>query len=195
MVELPKKITFGKISTGALNDLEKVTKQAYAMVAYFGLNKVIGNVSYYDSTGQNEYNFTKPFSEKTSQTIDEEVSKIIEKGYQRAKEILTQNKEKLEILALRLIEKEVIFKEDVEEIFGKRPFESEDIESISDIIEQKNVSDDRNNQNISKNNDSENDNDESSQKRNNNQDTKSIKNADTNNTSSPIQTEVKFDDN
>jgi len=190
-----EEITFGKISTGALNDLEKVTKQAYAMVAYFGLNKVIGNVSYYDSTGQNEYNFTKPFSEKTSQTIDEEVSKIIEKGYQRAKEILTQNKEKLEILALRLIEKEVIFKEDVEEIFGKRPFESEDIESISDIIEQKNVSDDRNNQNISKNNDSENDNDESSQKRNNNQDTKSIKNADTNNTSSPIQTEVKFDDN
>lgn len=119
-------IIFGKISTGALNDLEKVSKQAYAMVAFFGLNNVIGNVSYYDSTGQNEYNFTKPFSEKTAQTIDEEVSKIIETAYKRAKDLLLQNKEKLEMLAQKLIDKEVIFKEDVEEIFGKRPFETEE---------------------------------------------------------------------
>jgi len=121
-----EEITFGKISTGALNDLEKVTKQAYAMVAYFGLNNVIGNVSYYDSTGQNEYNFTKPFSERTAQTIDEEVSKIIETAYKRAKDLLTQNKEKLNKLAQILIDKEVIFKEDVEEIFGRRPFDVEE---------------------------------------------------------------------
>jgi len=120
-----EEIIFGRISTGALNDLEKVTKQAYAMVAYFGLNKVLGNISYYDSTGQGEYSFTKPFSEKTAQTIDEEVSKIIETAYKRALTMLNDNKEKLEKLAKILIEKEVIFKEDVEAIFGKRPFDVE----------------------------------------------------------------------
>ncbi len=118
-----EEIIFGTVSTGALNDLEKVTKQAYAMVVFFGLNDAVGNVSYYDSTGQSDYNFTKPYSEKTAQVIDEEVSKIVESAYKRAKDILSHNKEKLEKLANKLIEKEVIFKEDVEEIFGKRPFE------------------------------------------------------------------------
>ncbi len=115
-------IIFGQISTGALNDLEKVTKQAYAMVVYFGLNKKIGNVSYYDSSGQNEYNFTKPYSEKTAQTIDEEVSALIEKAYSRAKDMLLTEKEKLMQLGDLLLEKEVIFREDLEGIFGKRPF-------------------------------------------------------------------------
>ena len=115
-------IMFGQVSTGALNDLEKVSKQAYSMVVYFGLNKRIGNISYYDSTGQNEYNFTKPYSEKTAQIIDEEVSKLIESAYQRAKQILEENREKLIKLGDLLLEKEVIFKEDLEAIFGKRRF-------------------------------------------------------------------------
>ena len=116
-------IIFGKISTGALNDLEKVTKQAYAMIVYFGLNKQIGNVSYYDSTGASEYSFSKPYSETTAKTIDEELSKLVEGAYERAKAILVENKGKLEILAYRLLEKEVIFREDLEEIFGKRLYE------------------------------------------------------------------------
>ncbi len=120
-------IFFGRISTGALNDLEKVTKQAYAIVVYFGLNKRIGNVSYYDSSGQSEYNFVKPFSEKTAQIIDEEVSAMIEQAYQRAKTILTDNKEKVEHLSQLLLEKEVIFREDLETVFGPRPFEGEPI--------------------------------------------------------------------
>jgi ATP-dependent metalloprotease FtsH len=118
-----EEVVFGKISTGALNDLEKVTKQAYSMVVYFGLNKAIGNVSYYDSTGQQEYAFTKPFSESTAQTIDIEVKKIIEEAYERAKKILRENKDKLEQLADILLKKEVIFREDLEHIFGKRAFE------------------------------------------------------------------------
>jgi len=116
-------VMFGKISTGALSDLEKVTKQAYAMVTMYGLNERIGNVSYYDSTGQSEYTFGKPYSERTAQTIDEEVSGIIEAQYQRAKQILTDNKDKLTALADKLLEKEVIFKEDLEKIFGDRPFQ------------------------------------------------------------------------
>lgn len=118
-----EEVIFGKISTGALNDLEKVTKQAYAMVVYFGLNKTIGNVSYYDSTGQQEYSFTKPYSEATAQQIDIEIKKIIDEAYERAKNILIQNREKLEQLADILLKKEVIFREDLEHIFGKRPFE------------------------------------------------------------------------
>ncbi len=123
-------IMFGKISTGALSDLEKVTKQAYAMISIYGLNDRIGNISYYDSTGANEYGFTKPYSEKTAQTIDEEVSKMIELAYVRAKDILTQNKHLLILLAEKLLEKEVIFKEDLETIFGKRPFDIEEIPLI-----------------------------------------------------------------
>lgn len=117
-----EEITFGKISTGALSDLEKVTKQAYAMVSIYGLNDKVGNISYYDSSGNQEYSFSKPYSESTAQTIDEEVSKLIETQYIRAKQILTDNKEKLAALAEALLEKEVIFKEDLEKIFGKRPY-------------------------------------------------------------------------
>lgn len=123
-------LIFGKISTGALNDLEKVTKQVYAMVVYFGLNKRIGNVSYYDSSGQSEYSLTKPFSERTAQVIDEEVSKLVEMAYERAKTILTENKEKLVKLGDLLLEKEVIFREDLEHIFGKRPF-GQEVETVA----------------------------------------------------------------
>ncbi|MBN2174874.1 MAG: ATP-dependent zinc metalloprotease FtsH [Bacteroidales bacterium] len=120
-----EEVNFGKISTGALNDLEKVTKQAFNMVAYFGLNDKIGNISFYDSTGQSEYSFQKPFSEKTAQLIDAEVSKLVEKAYQRAVKIVKENKDKIEALAKLLLEKEVIFREDLEQIFGQRPFEEE----------------------------------------------------------------------
>jgi cell division protease FtsH len=123
-----EEIFFGKVSTGALNDLERVTKQAYAMVMYYGLNPRIGNMSYYDSTGQSEYSFTKPYSEKTAQEIDEEVKKIIDTAYNKAKEILTEHREKVDILANRLLDKEVLFAEDLEEIFGKRPFGSDPVE-------------------------------------------------------------------
>ena len=115
-----EEIMFGKISTGALSDLEKVTKQAYAMVTVYGLNERIGNRSYYDSRG--ESTFTKPYSEETARIIDEEVSAVIEKAYDRAKDILATNRDKLEALAQSLLKNEVIFKEDVERILGARPF-------------------------------------------------------------------------
>jgi len=118
-------VNFGKISTGALNDLEKVTKQAFNMVAYFGLNDKIGNISYYDSTGQQEYSFQKPYSEKTAQIIDQELSLLVEKAYQRAIEIIKENKSKVEKLASLLLEKEVIFREDLVSIFGERPFDEQ----------------------------------------------------------------------
>jgi len=117
-----EEITFNKISTGALNDLERVTKQAYAMVSYYGMSKSVGNMSFYDSTGQSEYAFVKPFSEKTAETIDTEVSKLIEDTYDRAKRVLNENKVGLDSLANILLEKEVIFSEDLERIFGKRKF-------------------------------------------------------------------------
>jgi cell division protease FtsH len=120
-----EKVIFNKISTGALSDLEKVTKQARAMVTIYGLNEELGNITYYDSSGQNEYGFSKPYSEETAQKIDEEISKIIEKEYKRAIDLLKKNKDKLTELAERLLEKEVIFKDDLEKIFGKRPFEKE----------------------------------------------------------------------
>ncbi|MFM1893231.1 MAG: hypothetical protein RIQ90_397 [Bacteroidota bacterium] len=116
-----EQIMFDKISTGALSDLEKVTKQAYAMVSIYGLNKRVGNLSYYDSQGR-DY-FTKPYSEDTAKMIDEEVSLLIEAQYQRAIEVLTAHKDKLEALAEKLLTDEVIFKEDLEQIFGKRPWE------------------------------------------------------------------------
>lgn len=121
-----EEVTFGKISTGALSDLEKITKQAYAMVSIYGLNDKIGNISFYDSSGQSEYSFNKPYSEKTAETIDEEVKKLIDMAYERTKKILNDNKDKLDKLAHKLLESEVIFREDLEEIFGKRPFEKED---------------------------------------------------------------------
>jgi len=123
-----ERLIFGKISTGALSDLEKVTKQAYAMVSMYGLSDKIGNVSFYDSQGNQ--GFTKPYSEDTAKTIDEEVSKMIEEQYQRALAILTENKDKLTTLAEKLLTAEVIFKEDLELIFGKRAWEkAEPIES------------------------------------------------------------------
>ena len=117
---------FGRISTGALNDLERVTKQAYAMVAYFGMSEEVGNLSFYDSTGQNEYSLTKPYSEKTAELIDKEVKNIVNNAYSRAKKILEDNKPKLEELAELLLEKEVIFSEDLERIFGKKESEQEE---------------------------------------------------------------------
>jgi cell division protease FtsH len=120
-----EKVIFNKISTGALSDLEKVTKQARAMVTIYGLNDTIGNLTYYDSSGQNEYGFTKPYSEETAQKIDEEISKLIEEQYARAIDVLKKNKDKLTELAERLLDKEVIFKEDLEKIFGQRPFEKQ----------------------------------------------------------------------
>ena len=120
-----EEITFGKISTGALSDLEKVTKQAYAMVSMYGLNEKVGNLSFYDSSGQTDYSFQKPYSERTAQTIDEEVSKMIEGAYQRTKDLLLHNKENLAKLAELLLDKEVIFKEDLHTIFGQREFGNE----------------------------------------------------------------------
>lgn len=116
---------FGNISTGALSDLERVTKQAQAMVTIYGLNDKVGNISYYDSSGQSEYNLGKPYSEQTAKVIDEEISKLIETQYQRAVSILTENRDKLDALAQKLLDKEVIFREDLEEIFGKRAWDPE----------------------------------------------------------------------
>ena len=116
-----EELVFSKISTGALSDLEKITKQAYAMVSIYGLNKRVGNISFYDSQGRDA--FTKPYSDETAKIIDEEVSKLIESQYQRALKILTENKDKLELLAEKLLIDEVIFKENLEEIFGKRPWD------------------------------------------------------------------------
>ena len=118
-----ERVVFDKISTGALSDLEKVTKQARAMVTVYGLNEKIGNITYYDSSGQSEYNFSKPYSEDTAMIIDKEISLLIEGQYQRAIQILNENKDKLNLLADILIEKEVIFKDDLEAIFGKRTFD------------------------------------------------------------------------
>ena len=118
-----EKIIFNKISTGALSDLEKVTKQARAMVTVYGLNEEVGNITYYDSSGNDA--FVKPYSEETAKTIDREISKMIEAQYVRAVELLTTHKEKLTTLAELLLEKEVIFKDDLEKIFGKRSFDIE----------------------------------------------------------------------
>lgn len=130
-----EKVIFNKISTGALSDLEKVTKQARAMVTIYGLSDKIGNLTYYDSSGQNEYGFTKPYSEQTAELIDKEISNIIEEQYQRAIKLLENNKDKLTELAEVLLEKEVIFKDNLEKIFGKRAFEKEEQEA-QDIKEE-----------------------------------------------------------
>jgi cell division protease FtsH len=115
-----EELNFGKISTGALSDLEKITKQAYAMVSFFGMSEKVGNVSFYDSSGQSDFGFTKPYSEKTAELIDQEVNLIIAESYVRAKEVLKNNMKGLIELAELLLEKEVIFSEDLERIFGKR---------------------------------------------------------------------------
>lgn len=121
-----EKVVFNTISTGALSDLEKVNKTARAMITIYGLNDKMGNITYYDSSGQNEYNFSKPYSEQTAQVIDKEIKDLIENQYNRAIEILTHHKDKLLELAEILIEKEVIFKDDLEKIFGSRPFQKEE---------------------------------------------------------------------
>jgi cell division protease FtsH len=128
-----EELIFGKISTGALSDLEKVTKQAYAMVSIYGLNKRVGNISFYDSQGRDM--FTKPYSDETARVIDEEVSILIESQYQRALQILTENKDKLTELASKLLTNEVIFKEDLELIFGKREWDTAEINHPSEPAE------------------------------------------------------------
>ena len=120
-----EQVIFNNISTGALSDLETVTKRAQAMVTIYGLSPNIGNISYYDSSGQSEYNFGKPYSEETATKIDAEIKSIIENQYERAIQILTDNKDKLDALANKLLEKEVIFREDLEEVFGKRAWDPE----------------------------------------------------------------------
>ena len=141
-----EKLMFDRISTGALNDLEKVTRQARAMVTVYGLNDKIGNITYYDSSGQSDYNFTKPYSEDTAQIIDKEISKIIEEQYQRAIQILSENKDKLTTLAELLLEKEVIFKTDLEIIFGKRAFENEYAELVTELVDEE-ITDETKNEN------------------------------------------------
>lgn len=111
---------FGHLSTGALNDLERVTKQAYAMVAYYGMSEKVGTLSYYDSTGQSDMAFTKPYSEQTARDIDDEVRAIIDKAYAMAENVLTEHRDGMVRLAELLLEREVVFTEDVENIFGKR---------------------------------------------------------------------------
>lgn len=130
-----EELVFGEVSTGALNDLERVTKQAIAMVSFFGMSDKIGNLSYYDSSGQSDFGFTKPYSEKTSELIDAEVKAVVEEQYQRAIDILKENMEGLTELAETLLEKEVIFSDDLERIFGKRKGDKESPESVK--IEQK----------------------------------------------------------
>ena len=140
-----EKVVFDKISTGALSDLEKVTRQAKAMVTVYGLNDEIGNITYYDSSGQTDYNFSKPYSEETAQVIDKEISKIIEKQYDRACDLVAKNQDKLTALAERLLEKEVIFKDDLVEILGERPFPDKSAEAEKEA-EKKAAAKEENNQ-------------------------------------------------
>jgi len=120
-----------QMSTGAINDLERVTKRAYAMVAYFGMSEQLANMSYYDSSGNSDYGFTKPYSEKTAELIDSEAKNIVAVAYERAKKILNDNAAGHNALAELLIEKEVIFAEDLEKIFGKRPWTSRNDELMA----------------------------------------------------------------
>ena len=129
-----EQLIFNKISTGALSDLERVTKQAYAMISIYGLNDRVGNISYYDSQGRDA--FTKPYSEDRAKVIDEEVSKLIESQYQRALQLLNENKAQLEQLAARLLSSEVIFKEDLEAIFGKRQWDPIIEEAVEEVQEE-----------------------------------------------------------
>ena len=131
-----EEVFFGRISTGALSDLEKVTKMAYAMVSMYGLSNEVGNISYYDSSGQ-QSGFTKPYSEERAQLIDKEVSRILEEEYTRAKEVLTSNKDKVEKLGTELLEKEVIFKADLETIFGARKWKSYEEEQLIKLDDEK----------------------------------------------------------
>jgi cell division protease FtsH len=118
-----EEVVFGKITTGALSDLERITKSAYGMISIYGMNDKIGNVSFYDSKGQGEMSFTKPYSEDTAKTIDEEVKKLIEGAYLRTKELLIEKREELEKVAQELLKKEILHQSDLVELIGKRPFE------------------------------------------------------------------------
>jgi cell division protease FtsH len=121
-----EEIIFGRISTGALSDLERITKMAYSMVTIYGMNKRIGNISFYDPQ-QSEYGFTKPYSESTAQAIDEEVKKIVDIAYERTKKLLNEKREQLELVAQELLKKEVIFQQDIERMIGKRPYEKQPV--------------------------------------------------------------------
>jgi cell division protease FtsH len=120
-----EEIVFGKISTGALSDLERITKMAYAMVTIYGMNEKIGNLSFYDSKPQSDFTFEKPYSEATAELIDKEVKKIIDHAYERTKMLLQEHREDLEKVAQALLKKEVLFQYDLEELIGKRPFAKE----------------------------------------------------------------------
>ena len=124
-----EEIVFGEISTGAQNDLERATKQAYAMVSIYGMSDKIGMLSYYDSSGQSDYSFTKPYSEKTAEVIDQEVKDMVSVAYERAKQLLSEHKDQHRQVAELLIEREVIFSDDLERILGKRPW-TEDGDTI-----------------------------------------------------------------
>jgi ATP-dependent metalloprotease FtsH len=127
-----EEIVFGKISTGALSDLERITKQAYAMVCYFGMSEKVGNLSFYDSSGQSEFGFTKPYSEKTAELIDNEIKAIIDESYLKAKDVISAHLDGLTQLAELLLEKEVIFSEDMERIFGKREGDNSETEKVNE---------------------------------------------------------------
>ncbi|WP_431357438.1 ATP-dependent zinc metalloprotease FtsH [Hymenobacter lucidus] len=120
-----EELVFGKISTGALSDLERITKMAYSIVTMYGMNAKLGNISFYDSKGQNEYGFSKPYSEATSQMIDEEVRNIVSNAYIRTKELLTERRHELEVIAKELLDKEVLLQEDLERLVGKRPYDNQ----------------------------------------------------------------------
>jgi cell division protease FtsH len=145
-----EEIVFGKISTGALNDIERATKMAQSLVVYYGMSPEVGNVSFYDSTGQSEYGFTKPFSEKTAEVIDKEVKRIVEEAYNRAKSIILEHREQLDELTERLFELEVLFREDLERSYGPRQAEIEEkkqaeVQSDSPELAQSAESDDADN--------------------------------------------------
>ena len=129
-------VIFGKISTGAQNDLERITKLAYAMIATYGMNDVIGNISFNDQ--QSDYTFTKPYSEETSKMIDEEARKLIKKVYDRTKKLLTDKKSELHIIAKELLKKEILYQADLERLIGKSPYEHK---SNYDQIISKNAND------------------------------------------------------
>jgi cell division protease FtsH len=120
-----EELTFGKISTGALSDLERITKMAYSIVSVYGMNDKIGNVSFYDSKDGGDYKFTKPYSEATANTIDQEVRKLIDAAYERTKQLLSDKQNELETLAQELLEKEILFQSDLERLIGKRPFDTQ----------------------------------------------------------------------
>ena len=141
-----EEIVYGKISTGALNDIERATKMAQALVTYYGMSPEVGNISFYDSTGQSEYSFAKPFSEKTAETIDREVRRMVEEAYAKAKELLLSHRAQLDELAAQLYDKEVLFREDLERIYGPRPWENPATPETPDDVENTEDADNADNQ-------------------------------------------------